>query len=150
MPLPIGLESWIWYSFAMLVVTIRFISRFVQLESLRRLQLEDYLMILAACLYTILIVLLNIVSEVQTNLIAPGDLPNLTPENIAGRVRGSKMVLGLEACMCCVIWLCKSCILLLYYKLTYALHGTRSYPPRPPGKSCLTSFLDSVLHSISW
>lgn len=121
MPLPIGLESWIWYSFAMLVVTIRFISRFVQLESLRRLQLEDYLMILAACLYTILIVLLNIVSEVQTNLIAPGDLPNLTPENIAGRVRGSKMVLGLEACMCCVIWLCKSCILLLYYKLTFGL-----------------------------
>jgi hypothetical protein len=70
-------------------------------------------------LYTILIVLLNIVSEIQTNLIAPGDLPHLTPQNIAERVRGSKMVLGLEACMCCVIWLCKICILLLYYKLTY-------------------------------
>lgn len=73
------------------------------------------------CLYTILIVLLNYVAEVQTNLIAPEDLPNLNPENIAARVRGSKMVLALETCMCCVIWLCKSCILLLYYKLTYVL-----------------------------
>lgn len=70
------------------------------------------------CLYTILIVLLIIVSEVQTNLIAPEDLPNLDTKNIAERVRGSKMVLALETCMCCVIWLCKTCILLLYYRLT--------------------------------
>ena len=117
-------------------LTLCSISRYIHLESLKRLQLEDYLMVLATvnlpfavsiektipnllqCLYTILIVLLNIVSEVQTNLIAPEDLPDLNPENIAERVKGSKIVLGLESCMCCVIWLCKSCILLLYHKLT--------------------------------
>lgn len=117
-------------------LTVCSTSRYVQLESLKRLQLEDYLMVLATvslsasfilrksssnlpkCLYTILIVLLNIVSDVQTNLIAPEDLPTLDPKNIAERVRGSKMVLALETCMCSVIWLCKSCILLLYYKLT--------------------------------
>jgi hypothetical protein len=84
------------------------------------LLIEKSFLISSKCLYTILIVLLNVVSEVQTNLIAPGDVLHLTPQNIAERVRGSKMVLGLEACMCCVIWLCKICILLLYYKLTYA------------------------------
>jgi hypothetical protein len=114
------------------------ISRYVHLESFKRLQLEDCLMVLATvsrhfplsregknpisnllqCLYTILIVLLNVVSEVQTNLIAPEDLPNLNSGNIAERVKGSKMVLALESCMCCVIWLCKTCILLLYHKLT--------------------------------
>lgn len=118
-------------------LTLCSISRYVQLQSVKRLQLEDYLMVLAVVhlcllsplssfpnfvkgLYTTLIVLLNIVSDVQTNLIAPGELPDLTPENIAERVRGSKMVLALETCMCCVIWLCKTCILLLYYRLTYA------------------------------
>lgn len=121
MAVPIGVESWLWYSVAMLVVTIRFISRYVQLESLKRLQPEDYLMMLAMVFYTILIVLLNTVSDVQTNLIAPEDLPSLTPENIVERVRGSKMVLVLQTCMCCVIWLCKTCILLLYYRLTFGL-----------------------------
>ena len=51
----------------------------------------------------------------------PGDIPNLTPEDIKHRRYGSKMVLLVEQCMCATIWGCKACLLIMYYRLTINL-----------------------------
>lgn len=73
------------------------------------------------CLYTILIVFLNIDLEVSTNLIDPAHPVELTPEEIAKRTWGSKTILLVEQCMCAVQWGTKACLLLLYWRLTQNL-----------------------------
>ena len=81
-------------------------SRWVHLGSIKRFETEDYLMIvvfvsgsilvLLLCLidlqafYTNLIVCMNIVAHLDTNLILPSDMPTLTPESIKSRIRGTK------------------------------------------------------------
>ncbi|KAK5192811.1 hypothetical protein LTR99_010312 [Exophiala xenobiotica] len=71
-----------------------------------------------ACLYTILIVFLNIDLTVSTNLIDPAHPVDLTPHEIDKRTWGSKTVLLVEQCMCAIQWGTKVCLLLLYWRLT--------------------------------
>lgn len=71
--------------------------------------------------YTTLIVTMNIVAHLDTNLMLPSDIPLLTPESIKSRIRGSKYVLVVEQCMIMTIWGCKVCLLLMYNKLTFGL-----------------------------
>lgn len=75
-------------------------------------------MLFVFCLYTVLIVFLNICADVSTNLIEPSDIPSLTPQDIRDRVWGSKCVLVVESMMCSVQWGTKFCLLVLYYRLT--------------------------------
>lgn len=63
----------------------------------------------------------NIVSHLDSNLIKPGDEQHLTPESIASRIRGSKLVLVTEHSMLVTIWGCKICLLLMYNKITFGL-----------------------------
>jgi hypothetical protein len=62
---------------------------------------------------------MNIVAKTSSNLIDPNLHEELTPENIAERVYGSKMVLVVEQMQCVTIWMIKACILLMYHRLTY-------------------------------
>lgn len=71
--------------------------------------------------YTTLIVAMNIVAHLDTNLMLPSDIPTLTPESIKSRIRGSKYVLVVEQSMIMTIWGCKFCLLLMYSKLTFGL-----------------------------
>jgi hypothetical protein len=73
------------------------------------------------CLYTILIIFLNVDATVETNLINPDDIPKLTHDDIVRRIWGSKMVLLVEQCECAVQWGTKACLLLLYWRLTQNL-----------------------------
>lgn len=73
------------------------------------------------CLYTVLIVFLNVDATVETNLINPNDIPKLTHEDIVRRTWGSKMVLLVEQCECAVQWGTKACLLILYWRLTQNL-----------------------------
>ncbi|KIW89703.1 uncharacterized protein Z519_09859 [Cladophialophora bantiana CBS 173.52] len=114
-------ESWIWYSVTICMVLSRMVSRLLLFRSLLRLQIEDYLMIFLTCLYTILIVFLNIDLNVSTNLIDPAHPVVLTPQEISQRTWGSKTVLLVEQCMCAVQWGTKCCLLLLYWRLTQNL-----------------------------
>ena len=57
----------------------------------------------------------------DTNLMLPTDIPNLTPESIRSRIIGSKLVLVVEQSMIMTIWGCKICLLLMYNKLTFGL-----------------------------
>lgn len=75
-------------------------------------------MLLVFAFFTVLIVFLNICSDVSTNLIEPEDARNLSPEDIKDRVWGSKCVLIVESMMCSVQWGTKACLLILYYRLT--------------------------------
>ncbi|KKY21719.1 hypothetical protein UCRPC4_g03486 [Phaeomoniella chlamydospora] len=123
MGLPIEVESWIWYTVAMTVLVARYFARYLMVGSIKKFSYEDYIMLVVACTYTILIVLLNIVMNVSTNLIEPEDIPGLTADDIAARVRGSKLVIVVEQMMCLTIWLCKACLLLMYNKLTLGLRA---------------------------
>lgn len=87
-------------------------------QDIRKLQIEDWFMLFVFSLYTVLIIFLNICSDVSTNLINPDDIPNLTPQDIRDRVWGSKCVLVVESMMCAVQWGTKACMLMLYYRLT--------------------------------
>lgn len=82
-------------------------------------------MLFVFCVYTVLIVFLNITSDVSTNLIEPQDVPSLTPQDIRDRVWGSKCVLVVESMMCCVQWGTKVCLLALYWRLTENLRQRR-------------------------
>lgn len=94
------------------------VSRYLLFKDVRKFQFEDWFMLVVFVMYTVLIVFLNICADVSTNLIDPSDLPNLTPEDIRDRIWGSKCVLVVESMMCAVQWGTKSCLLVLFFRLT--------------------------------
>ncbi|APA07083.1 hypothetical protein sscle_02g018530 [Sclerotinia sclerotiorum 1980 UF-70] len=110
-------ESAIWYSFVIIIVVLRYISRWVQLGSIKNYQLQDYLMFAVFLFYTTLVVSTNIVYDFDTNLILPSDIPKLTPDSIASRIKGSKLVLVVEQSMIMTIWGGKACLLCMYLKM---------------------------------
>lgn len=67
---------------------------------------------------TVLIVGMNIVATNSSNLIDPNDPTPLDSDNISERRFGSKMVLVVEQMQCVTIWLVKTCLLIMYYRLT--------------------------------
>lgn len=101
------------------MLTIGSISRQMTLGGLRRLQLDDCLMLLALCFYTTLMVTINIVRHTNSNLFPPGyDVNHLSQADIRERRYGSKLILVVEECQICNIWLCKACLLIMYLRLT--------------------------------
>lgn len=96
-------------------------------------------MLFVFCLYTVLIVFLNICSDVSTNLIEPQDIPSLTPQDIKDRIWGSKCVLVVESMMCSVQWGTKACLLALYWRLTENLRQRRLV--QVAAGYCLTTFI---------
>ncbi|KAG9241497.1 hypothetical protein BJ878DRAFT_520441 [Calycina marina] len=114
-------ESWTWYFIAVLVLIARYASRFLQLGSIKRFQAEDYVMFFVFVTYTVLVVNMNIVASLDTNLMMPQDIASLTPSSITSRIRGSKLVLVVEQSMIVSIWGCKVCLLFMYNKLTLGL-----------------------------
>ncbi|TKA77249.1 hypothetical protein B0A55_06149 [Friedmanniomyces simplex] len=89
------------------------------LGSLKRFQPDDYLMLLALCFYTTLVATINIVRYTSSNLLPPGyDTADLSEQDIQERTYGSKLILVVEQCQCCTIWLAKACLLTLYFRLT--------------------------------
>ncbi|KAL1623760.1 hypothetical protein SLS54_004221 [Diplodia seriata] len=123
MGLPLKEESWIWYSLVIFVAAARFASRILLFRGdLRKLQIDDYIIALALCSYTTLIVTINIVAFTESNLLPPGfDMDSLTPPDVAERRFGSKLVLVVEQCQCVTIWAVK------YYSFTNPFGGLWTY-----------------------
>ncbi|KAF2008046.1 hypothetical protein P154DRAFT_541304 [Amniculicola lignicola CBS 123094] len=115
-----GIESWIWYTFAVGIIVARLTSRTLLFGSPKGLQYDDWIMgIFVVACYTVLIVMSNIEAEAQSNLLPPGfDISTLTLEDIADREYGSKIVIVVEQMQIVVIWACKACLLILYHRLT--------------------------------
>lgn len=95
------------------------ISRYLHLKSIKSLQLDDWLMILAFTTYTVDIVFLNIVALLPTNLFPPGtDIATFGPADYALRIYGSKLTFLVELCQCTTVWTVKACLLTMYLRLT--------------------------------
>ncbi|KAK4555605.1 hypothetical protein LTR86_007358 [Recurvomyces mirabilis] len=102
-----------------LTLSVRSISRGMNLGSAKRFQTDDYLMLLALSFYTTLVATINIVRYANSNLLPPGyDINDLARSDIAEREYGSKLILVVEQCQCCTIWLAKACLLIMYLRLT--------------------------------
>jgi hypothetical protein len=70
--------------------------------------------------YTILCVALNeVASGGGSNLMTAEDRANMTPSIHAERVRGSKWVFVSEHAFILTIWSFKSCMLVIYSRITY-------------------------------
>lgn len=67
---------------------------------------------------TVLIAGINIISHTDSNLIDPNADIILTPASIDERIFGSKMVLIVEQMQILTVWTVKTCLLILYYRLT--------------------------------
>ncbi|QIW97121.1 hypothetical protein AMS68_002639 [Peltaster fructicola] len=119
MVLPFNVESWIWFAVVMWVGLSRFVSRRLVLGYFKAFQWDDYIMILALAFYTTLIVTINIVALTSSNLLEPGtSLADMSQDEIDERVYGSKLILVVEECQCCVIWAAKACLAVMYLRFT--------------------------------
>lgn len=78
-------------------------------------------MILALAIDTALMVSINLALNKNNNLIDPEHLPLLTPEEIADRSLGSKLTMVTEQAQILVTWLVKTCLLIMYNRLTSVL-----------------------------
>jgi hypothetical protein len=64
-------------------------------------------------------VCMHFIITTSSNLIAPiDDVTKFSPEEIRDRVFGSKLVLVVEQMQIVTVWLIKSCLLLLYNRMT--------------------------------
>ncbi|QPC76880.1 hypothetical protein HYE68_007632 [Fusarium pseudograminearum] len=114
-------EIWTWYGLSWVIVVARLISRRMLLGSVKKLQVEDYLMIIAMFTDTLLMVGMSIISQTSSNLIDPSEHVVLDAAEIARREYGSKWVLVVEQMQILTIWLMKYCLLLMYNRLTMSL-----------------------------
>jgi hypothetical protein len=87
----------------------------------RNLQADDFLMVNALVWYTILCVALNqVASGGGSNLMTEEEKKTLTPAIHAERERGSKWVFVSEHAFILTVWSLKSCMLVIYARITYA------------------------------
>ncbi|RSL45991.1 hypothetical protein CEP53_010512 [Fusarium sp. AF-6] len=114
-------EIWTWYALTWVIVICRMISRRMLLGSIKKLQVEDYLMLCAMITDTVLMVGMSIVSRTSSNLIDPNDNHVMSQAEIDERIRGSKWVLVVEQMQIITIWTMKYCLLLMYNRLTMSL-----------------------------
>ncbi|EAW07314.1 uncharacterized protein ACLA_020210 [Aspergillus clavatus NRRL 1] len=118
-------ETWVLYSVGLLGTVLRFVARIRRLGFLG-LQADDYLMLFAVVWYTLLCVSLNqVASGGGSNLMTDDDIRNLTPETHAERVRGSKWVFVSEHSFILSIWAMKSCMLVIYARITEGLFARK-------------------------
>ncbi|KAL8634847.1 MAG: hypothetical protein Q9228_007598, partial [Teloschistes exilis] len=93
-------------------------SRCLLLGSYKKLQIDDWIMLFVCVTFTGVIVSVNQVSQNLSNYLPPGVAESFTKEEHDNAVYGSKFVLILEEFMLANTWLCKACLLILYYQMT--------------------------------
>ncbi|ESZ89552.1 hypothetical protein SBOR_10059 [Sclerotinia borealis F-4128] len=84
-----------------------------------KMRFEDWLMCVAMCFYSVLLVLINVSARYETNLFPPEQLASILadPEDVASRIYGSIIVIPLEQCMLASTWCVKICIWLFLWRL---------------------------------
>ncbi|OAL55782.1 hypothetical protein IQ07DRAFT_639437 [Pyrenochaeta sp. DS3sAY3a] len=115
-------EAGIWYGFCWIIVSIRLISRRLHRGSWKRLQWDDYLILLAMCTVTVVMAVMVKLVKTSSNLIPPeDDVSQYTEDEIRDRIFGSKLVLVVEQMQLLTIWLIKACLLIMYNRMTTIL-----------------------------
>ncbi|KAK5652655.1 hypothetical protein OQA88_10249 [Cercophora sp. LCS_1] len=116
----LAIETWTLWSIGIILVACRMISRRMKFRSWARLQVDDWLMLVAAGTFTTDMFCLNEVAKNGSNYIEPEVAAALTPEQVDMAIYGSKMAFINEICALSTIWLVKICLLILYHRLTVA------------------------------
>ncbi|KAF9700775.1 hypothetical protein EKO04_001227 [Ascochyta lentis] len=113
-------ESWIWYICAIGMIIARLLARRLLFRSLKGLQLDDWIMgLFVTVSYTALVVVSNKWLKAGSNLEPPDfDFAALTAGQLSQRTFGSKLMIVTEQMQISVVWSCKACLLLMYYRLT--------------------------------
>ncbi|KAL2216766.1 hypothetical protein M432DRAFT_80224 [Thermoascus aurantiacus ATCC 26904] len=116
-------EAAIFWSIGVVLYIGRMVSRIIANGSIKRLFLDDYVMTFTFCIYTAMLVLIQISAHYATNLMDPADYDKVlsNPQEVKDRIYGSKIVIGLEQCMLFSTWGIKSCMLIMYYRMTKGL-----------------------------
>ncbi|KAE8375713.1 hypothetical protein BDV26DRAFT_294723 [Aspergillus bertholletiae] len=122
-PRQLLVEAVIFWSIGVVIWVGRIIARIISNGGIRNLQVDDYVMSITFGIYTTLLILINISSHYNTNLFPAKELPGILadPNDVASRVVGSKIVIGLEQCMLLSTWGVKTCLVAMYWKLTKML-----------------------------
>ncbi|KAK5788809.1 hypothetical protein VI817_009767 [Penicillium citrinum] len=86
---------------------------------------DDYVMTATFCIYTSMLILIQISARYATNLMDPKDYDKVLadPKQVRDRIYGSKIVIGLEQCMLVSTWGVKTCMLILYWRITMNLRS---------------------------
>lgn len=102
------------------MIIARLLARRILFRSLKGLQLDDWIMgLFVAVSYTTLIVVSNRWLKAGSNLESPDfDFDALTAGQLSQRTYGSKMMIVTEQMQISVVWACKACLLIMYYRLT--------------------------------
>ncbi|KAL5339926.1 hypothetical protein BJX70DRAFT_397169 [Aspergillus crustosus] len=116
-------EAVVFWSIAVVIFVGRIISRCISNGGIKHLQPDDYIMTVTFAIYTTLLILIRVSAEYATNLFPDSDLEAILadPQDVASRVYGSKIVIGLEQCMLLSTWGVKTCLVVIYWKLTVRL-----------------------------
>ncbi|EAW11018.1 putative UbiD family decarboxylase [Aspergillus clavatus NRRL 1] len=142
-------ENWVWLAVVLLIASLRFISRVLQLGVPRNLQMEDLIMGLTVVFYILLTVFLGEVDRHGTNGIPMDQIDTLDRATIPDRIKGSKLVIVVEQMWLLVVWGCKYCLLLLYSTMTSGLWQHRFV--KIIGAFCVFSFvLIEILFFAAW
>ncbi|OJJ44542.1 hypothetical protein ASPZODRAFT_134624 [Penicilliopsis zonata CBS 506.65] len=114
------IEAIIFWSIGIVLYIGRMVSRIIASGSIKQLFLDDYIMTFTFMIYTILLVLIQVSARYATNLMDPADYERVLsdPEEVKDRIYGSKVVIGLEQCMLFSTWGVKTCLLILYWRMT--------------------------------
>ncbi|CEJ55571.1 hypothetical protein PMG11_01822 [Penicillium brasilianum] len=118
-------EAIVFWSIAVVIYVGRMISRTIAGGSVKRLFWDDYVMTATFIIYTTLLILIQISARYATNLMDPDDYAEVLsdPQQVRDRIYGSKIVIGLEQCMLVSTWGVKTCMLILYWRITQNLRS---------------------------
>ncbi|ORY58573.1 uncharacterized protein BCR38DRAFT_400370 [Pseudomassariella vexata] len=116
-------SSWSLYGVGVFIIMLRLYSRARRLSGVTHYQIDDYLMMLAGGLFTALIVCLNTIAKGGGSNLYPPELDGtFTAEEVRERIYGSKIVIVSEQAMLNLIYTIKTCMLIMYTRLTLGLN----------------------------
>ncbi|EOD46963.1 hypothetical protein UCRNP2_6306 [Neofusicoccum parvum UCRNP2] len=121
-------ETWVEYGLSTLIIALRLFTRAKMVG--RRLQADDYMMVVAWMFYTTMTVCAHVVSINGDNR----DMTNaerlaLAPVVRAQKILGSKFFLGGHMTYVSMIWSMKICMLLFFQRLTRGLKSEKFIKP---------------------
>ncbi|KAJ6079189.1 hypothetical protein N7467_008942 [Penicillium canescens] len=118
-------EAIIFWAIGLVIYIGRIAARVIANGSIKRLFVDDYVMTATFAIYTTLLVLIQISARYATNLMDPKDYSEVLgdPKQVSDRIYGSKVVIGLEQCMLFSTWGVKTCMLMLYWRITQNLRS---------------------------
>ncbi|KAE8372221.1 hypothetical protein BDV26DRAFT_274556 [Aspergillus bertholletiae] len=117
----LAIETWILYLCGVLLIACRMASRRIARKSWKKLQSDDYLMVVILVTFTGVVVCANETAQHGSNYIPLEKALALTEEEHEDAIYGSKMTFILEHFTLVSLWLVKACLLIIYNRLTLGL-----------------------------